>query len=70
MSRTCWCGAPDAELCDVKSEERLEDPEFLAQVEATGRACAEAGFGYRVLSEPDPQLLVNVRWLAGSGAAR
>lgn len=56
-------GAP--ELCDVKSEERLEDPEFLAQVRATGLACAEAGFGYRVLSEPDRQLLVNVRWLAG-----
>ena len=36
-------GAP--ELCDVKSEERLEDPEFLAQVEATGLACAEAGLG-------------------------
>ena len=53
------------ELCDVKNEERLEDPRFLAQVEATGRACAEAGFGYRVLSEPDPQLLLNVRWLAG-----
>ena len=53
------------ELCDVKSEERLEDPGFRAQVEATGLACAEAGFGYRVLSEPDPQLLVNVRWLAG-----
>jgi hypothetical protein len=53
------------ELCDVKSEERLEDPRFLAQVEATGRACAEAGFVYRVLSEPDQQLLVNVRWLAG-----
>jgi hypothetical protein len=53
------------ELCDVKSEERLEDPGFLAQVEATGRACAEAGFGYRVLSEPNQQLLVNVRWLAG-----
>jgi hypothetical protein len=35
-----------------------------AQVEATGRACAEAGFGYRVLSEPGQQLLVNVRWLA------
>jgi hypothetical protein len=33
------------ELCDVKSEERLEDPEFLAQVEATGLACAEAGLG-------------------------
>lgn len=53
------------ELCDVKSEECLEDPRFLAQVEATGRACAEAGFVYRVLSEPDRQLLVNVRWLAG-----
>jgi hypothetical protein len=53
------------EVCDVKSEERLEDPVFLAQVEATGRACAEAGLGYRVLSEPDRQLLVNVRWLAG-----
>lgn len=56
-------GAP--ELCDVKSVERLEDPEFQAQVRATGLACAEAGMGYRVLAEPDRQLLVNVRWLAG-----
>jgi hypothetical protein len=53
------------EVCDVKSDERLDDPVFVAQVEATGRACAEAGFGYRVLSEPGQQLLVNVRWLAG-----
>lgn len=53
------------ELCDVKSEERLDAPDFRAQVRATGLACAEAGLGYRVLSEPDPQLLVNVRWLAG-----
>jgi hypothetical protein len=53
------------ELCDVKSEERLDDPVFVAQVRATEVACAEAGFGYRVLSEPDRQLLVNVRWLAG-----
>ena len=57
------CRVP--ELCDVKSEERLEDPGFQAQVRATGQACAEAGIGYRVLSEPDRQLLVNVRWLAG-----
>jgi hypothetical protein len=56
-------GAPA--LCDVKSDERLEDPRFVVQVEATSQACAEAGFGYRVLSEPDRQLLVNVRWLSG-----
>jgi hypothetical protein len=53
------------ELCDVKSTERVDDPRFQAQVRATEQACAEAGFGYRVLSEPDPQLLMNVRWLAG-----
>jgi hypothetical protein len=53
------------ELCDVKSAERVDDPVFRAQVDATGRACAEAGIGYRVLSEPDRQLLANVRWLAG-----
>ena len=53
------------ELCDVKSQERVEDPPFQAQVVATGLACAEAGIGYRVLSEPDRQLLANVRWLAG-----
>ena len=55
----------EPELCDVKSEERVADPVFLAQVEATGLACEQAGFGYRVRSEPDRQLLVNVRWLAG-----
>jgi hypothetical protein len=57
--------AGEPELCDVKSEERVADPVFLAQVRAMELACAEAGFGYRVLSEPDRQLLVNVRWLAG-----
>ncbi|MHB8695477.1 MAG: TnsA-like heteromeric transposase endonuclease subunit [Solirubrobacteraceae bacterium] len=56
-------GAP--ELCDVKSQERVDDLMFRAQVEATGLACAGAGIGYRVLSEPEQQLLANVRWLAG-----
>jgi hypothetical protein len=37
-------GAP--ELCDVKSEERLEHPPFQAQVKATWLACAEGGIGY------------------------
>lgn len=57
------CSVP--ELYDVKSVERMEDPEFQAQVHAMELACVEAGVGYRVLSEPDRQLLVNVRWLAG-----
>ena len=56
-------GAP--ELCDVKSASRVDDPEFLTQVRAMELACAEAGVGYQVLSEPDRQMLVNVRWLAG-----
>ena len=43
----------------------MDDPTFRTQVEATGLACAEVGIGYRVLSEPDQQLLANVRWLAG-----
>jgi hypothetical protein len=55
----------EAELCDVKSEGRLADPVFEVQVQAMERACAESGLHYRVLSEPDPQLLANVRWLAG-----
>jgi hypothetical protein len=53
------------ELCDVKSQERLGSEDFRAQVAAMQAACGEAGFAYRVLSEPDRQLLVNVRWLAG-----
>ena len=57
--------AETPELCDVKSDDRVGNPEFQAQVYATGSACAGAGFGYPVLSEPDRQLLANVRWLAG-----
>lgn len=56
-------GAP--EICDVKSVERLDSPSFEVQVRAMEMACAQAGLRYRVLSEPDPQLLANVRWLAG-----
>lgn len=60
-----WRGPASAELCDVKSAARLGDDDFRAQVAAMQLACGEAGVGYRVLSEPDRQLLVNVRWLAG-----
>ena len=57
--------AGGVELCDVKSAERVGEPGFQAQVRAMELACAEAGWGYRVLCEPDRQVLVNVRWLAG-----
>ncbi len=59
-----WRGAAP-ELCDVKSADRVEDPEFQAQVRAMELACAEAGLAYRVLCEPDRQLLMNARWLSG-----
>jgi hypothetical protein len=45
-----WRGTR-SELCDVKSEERLDDPEFQTQVRATGLACAEAGLGGAVPAE-------------------
>jgi hypothetical protein len=60
-----WRGPGRPELCDVKSVERLEDLGFRVQVRAMELACGEAGIAYRVLSEPDRQVLVNVRWLAG-----
>jgi TnsA-like endonuclease N terminal len=60
-----WRGPASPELCDVKSAERLEDRGFRAQVRAMELACGEAGIAYRVLSEPDRQVIVNVRWLAG-----
>jgi hypothetical protein len=57
--------AGGVELCDVKSAERVDDRVFRAQVRAMELACAEAGVAYRVLCEPDRQILANVRWLAG-----
>jgi len=59
-----WRGG-EPEICDVKSAERVDDPVFRAQVRAMELACGEAGWGYRVLVEPDRQLLTSVRWLAG-----
>ena len=53
------------ELCDVKSEERVEDPEFQAQVRATGLACAEAASAIGCCRSPIGSCWSNVRWLAG-----
>ncbi len=61
-------GAP--ELCDVKSVERPEDAEFQAQVRATGLACAEAGFGYRVLAESSDVRKMQFRARVASRLAR
>jgi hypothetical protein len=59
-----WRGG-EPELCDVKSAERVDAPVFRAQIRAMELACGEAGMRYRVLSDPDPDLLASVRWLAG-----
>jgi hypothetical protein len=52
-------------LCDVKSRDGLASTRFKASRVATEAACREASWDYEVLSEPDEQLLANVRWLAG-----
>lgn len=54
-----------AEVIDVKNPERLDDQNVLAQAERTAEACAEIGWGYRLVGQPDRQRFVNVAWLAG-----
>jgi hypothetical protein len=51
-------------VVDCRPPERVRagDAEAFA---ATERACAEAGWGYRLVGEFDPVLVGNVRWLAG-----
>jgi hypothetical protein len=40
-------------------------PRDLAAFEATRRACAEAGWEYRLAGAPDPVATANLRWLSG-----
>jgi hypothetical protein len=52
-------------VIDVKPARRLFDPMTRTAFAATQEACAVTGWDYKVLSEADPVMLANVRWLAG-----
>jgi hypothetical protein len=51
-------------VIDVRPSGRVgsKDAEVFA---VTGRACARVGWEFRLVHEPDPVLMANVRWLAG-----
>jgi hypothetical protein len=52
-------------VIDVTPSRKLGDPAIQARANATREACVLVGWDYHVLSESDPTLLANVRWLAG-----
>ncbi len=52
-------------VVDVKAASRLADPAVKAQFAWTRRVCAERGWGFETWSGADPQILANVRFLAG-----
>ena len=52
-------------LVDVKPAARAIEPHFVEQFERTADFCRQEGIEYRVMSEADPQLLENLRWLCG-----
>lgn len=51
-------------VVDVRPATRMR-PRDAEAFESTRRACAEVGWEYRLVHEPDPVLMANVRWLAG-----
>ncbi|MCO7204441.1 TnsA-like heteromeric transposase endonuclease subunit [Microbacterium sp. CnD16-F] len=52
-------------VIEVKPRRRLEDPEIAGALEWAGQIIQSRGWGYRIVTEPDPALLSNVRFLAG-----
>ena len=52
-------------VIEVKPRRRLEDPEIAGAIEWAGQIIQSRGWGYRIVTEPDPALLSNVRFLAG-----
>ncbi len=53
-----------AVVVDCRPVERRR-PRDVAKFEATARACALAGWEYRLLGAPDALVTANLRWLAG-----
>ena len=64
--RTSSPGRSDgsAVVVDCRPVERRR-PRDVAKFEATARACALAGWEYRLLGEVDALVTANLRWLAG-----
>lgn len=52
-------------LVDVKPQDRLGDPKVAAQFAWTRELCAVLGWGFEVWSGADPDLVANIRYLAG-----
>ncbi|WP_430783357.1 TnsA-like heteromeric transposase endonuclease subunit [Actinoplanes sp. G11-F43] len=51
-------------VVDVRPADRMPAKD-AAVFAVTGRACEQVGWDYRLVHEPDPVLMANVRWLAG-----
>jgi hypothetical protein len=56
-------------VVDVRPASRVPASD-AAIFAATGAACKQAGWRYRLVHEPDPVLAANVRWLAGYRRSR
>ena len=52
-------------VIDVKPARRLENPEIADALRWAGDIIQSRGWKYRIVSEPDPILLSNIRFLAG-----
>ena len=52
-------------LVDVKPQDRLTDPKVAAQFAWTRELCAVLGWDFEVWSRGDPDLIANIRYLAG-----
>ncbi|AXH34471.1 TnsA-like heteromeric transposase endonuclease subunit [Humibacter sp. BT305] len=52
-------------VIEVKPKRRLEDPEIAGALRWAGDIVQSRGWSYRIVTEPDPALLSNIRFLAG-----
>lgn len=69
-----WSHTPDlflrlhdgrGRVLDVKNPRKVGDEKVVLQARRTHTVCADMGFDYQLVAEPDPMTWRNVRWLAG-----
>lgn len=60
-----WTKSRGMVVCDVKPSDLSLDPRFVEHVKETTKVCEALGWKYDLLTEPDSQVLANLRWLAG-----